>query len=126
MRQLLGYDRLDQEWDVEQINEIYINYWLPLWNFFTPVMKLKSKTRIGGRIVKEYDEPQTPFERLLNSGHLSEDQKLAMVQYGGGRNEPVHPKTPVDSKWNDWQKVSLSRRSGLWDGESANPNRKLD
>lgn len=87
VRQLLGYDRLDQQWDVEYINDIYINYWLPLWNFFTPVMKLKSKTRIGGRIVKEYDDPQTPFERLLNNEHLSQEQKQALL----ARIEHINP-----------------------------------
>jgi hypothetical protein len=84
VRQLLGYDRLDQEWDVGYINDLYQNYWLPLWNFFTPVMKLKSKTRIGGRIVKVHDEPKTPFERLLDSHQLSQEQKeilLARTQH---------------------------------------------
>ena len=47
VRQLLGYDRLDLEWDVNYINDMYVNYWLLLWNYFTPVMKLKSKTRVG-------------------------------------------------------------------------------
>jgi hypothetical protein len=79
VRQLVGYDRLDQQWDVEYINDIYQNYWLPLWNFFTPVMKLKSKTRDGARIIKIHDEPKTPFERLLESQHLSQEEKQALL-----------------------------------------------
>jgi hypothetical protein len=79
VRQLIGYDRLDQQWDVEYINDMYQNYWLPLWNYFTPVMKLKNKTRIGGRIVKVHDEPKTPFERLLESENLSQEEKQALL-----------------------------------------------
>ncbi|MGE3263331.1 MAG: integrase [Bacteriovoracia bacterium] len=79
VRQLLGYDRLDLQWDVDYINDMYVNYWLPLWNFFTPVMKLKSKTRVGGRIVKVHDEPQTPFARIINCEHVSQEQKQALL-----------------------------------------------
>lgn len=84
VRQLLGYDRLDTQWDVDYINDLYENYWLVLWNYFTPVMKLKSKTRVGGRIVKVHDEPKTPFHRLLESENLSQEEKqalLARVEY---------------------------------------------
>jgi len=79
VRQLVGYDRLDQQWDVEYINDIYQNYWLPLWNYFTPVMKLKSKSRDGARIIKIHDEPKTPFERLLESQHLTQEEKQALL-----------------------------------------------
>jgi hypothetical protein len=87
VRQLLGYDRLDQQWDVDYINDLYRNYWLVLWNFFTPVMKLKSKTRVGGKIVKVHDEPKTPFHRLLESEHLSQDEKQALL----ARVEHINP-----------------------------------
>lgn len=87
VRQLLGYDRLDTEWDVAYINDMYENYWLPLWNYFTPVMKLKSKTRIGGRIVKVHDEPKTPFERLLENGQLTQEEKQSLL----ARVESLNP-----------------------------------
>ncbi len=40
-------------------------------NFFQPVIKLKSKTRVGGKIHRTYDEPRTPYQRLLESGQIS-------------------------------------------------------
>ena len=87
VRQFIGYDRLEHEWDVEFINDMYKNYWLPLWNFFTPVMKLKSKTRVGGKIIKLHDEPKTPFERLLESEHLSQEEKEVLL----ARAENLNP-----------------------------------
>jgi hypothetical protein len=79
VRQLLGYDRLDQQWDVDYINDVYQNYWLPLWNYFTPVMKLKSKERVGGRIIKVHDEPKTPYQRLLECPKLTQEEKHALM-----------------------------------------------
>lgn len=97
VRQLLGYDRLDTTWDVEFINDVYQNYWLPLWNFFTPVMKLKSKTREGGRIIKVHDEPKTPMERLIESEKLSQEEKQILL----GRKQNLNPfklKEELDKK----------------------------
>jgi hypothetical protein len=75
VRELFGYERFDDPDLTNLINQIYTAYWNPLWNYFTPVMKLKEKVRIGGRIKKKYDEPQTPYQRLMASPYLSEEQK---------------------------------------------------
>ncbi len=41
-------------------------------------MKLLEKTRVGSKIVKKYDSPRTPYQRLVESGILSKEafQKL--------------------------------------------------
>jgi hypothetical protein len=57
------------------MNEIYKDFWSPLMNYFIPSMKLIRKTRIGARIKKEYDEPKTPYQRLLESADLSTEAK---------------------------------------------------
>ncbi len=97
VRQFLGYDRLDLEWDVEYINDLYQNYWTILWNFFTPVMKLKSKTRIGGRIVKVHDEPKTPFQRLLDCENFSQSEKEMLLARVNQIN-PFKLKVELDKK----------------------------
>ena len=60
------------------MNEIYKLYWNPLQNFFTPSMKLKEKTRVGGRIVKRYDPPMTPYQRLVTSGQLTQSNQMLL------------------------------------------------
>jgi hypothetical protein len=75
VRELFGYERFEEEHLVDLMNEIYTQYWNPLQNFFIPTMKIKEKVRIGGIIKKKYDTPQTPFSRLINSPHLSKQQK---------------------------------------------------
>jgi len=75
VRILFGYDRIEDPALVPLMNDIYINCWNPLHNFFLPSMKLVSKTRIGGFLKKKHDKPQTPFQRILNSADVTPEQK---------------------------------------------------
>lgn len=74
VRQLLGYQRLEQPQLVPLINDLY-RTWGLLHNFFCPNLKLLSKTRKGAKTVRKYSPPQTPYQRLLESEHLSQNQK---------------------------------------------------
>ena len=38
-------------------------------------MKLASKERIGGRVKRKYDTPKTPYQRLMESGQISDQSK---------------------------------------------------
>jgi hypothetical protein len=70
VRKVVGYQRLDTTGELRLMRELYEQ--LRLYkNFFQPTMKLKSKTRIGGRIHRQYDVPQTPYQRLMVSGQLT-------------------------------------------------------
>ena len=79
VRELLGYQRFDYNKQIPMINHIYKNLWNPLWNYFTPVMKLKEKTRVGGKIIKKFDKPKTPYQRLLDSGVLTTEQSTNLI-----------------------------------------------
>jgi hypothetical protein len=74
VRQLLGYQRLEQPELVPLINELY-RTWGLLHNFFHPNPKLLSKTRKGSKTIRKYSPPQTPYQRLAQSEHLSPEQK---------------------------------------------------
>ena len=75
VRELFGYERMEDPALVSLMNEIYKTHWNPLQNFFIPTFKLKEKIRVGARIVKKFDAPQTPYDRLMKSSHLSEERK---------------------------------------------------
>ena len=77
VRELLGYDRLENPAMLKELNALYLD-WEKLNNFFKPSLKLKSKVRIKSRYKKKYDTPATPFERLEASGILSRKQKNAL------------------------------------------------
>ena len=97
VRELFGYDRLERGYQVEKMNEIYSRLWNPLWNFFIPVMKLETKTRVGGRIVKVHDQPKTPYQRLLESPSLSDEEKQKLKDTYSKLN-PFGLKKELDEK----------------------------
>ncbi len=78
VRQLFGYDRLEDDSLVPLMNEIYKEYWNPLQNFFLPSQKLKEKIRVGSKIMKKFHKPQTAYDRLMASKYLSEEEKTAL------------------------------------------------
>jgi len=71
VRRLVGYDRLSTRAAYQLLQQLY-----PLlcrqMNFFRPVRKLVSKERVGARVLKRYDEPATPYQRLRSSGCLQD------------------------------------------------------
>jgi hypothetical protein len=75
VRQLLGYDRLSDERLVMLLNDLYSNEWSLYQNYFCPTMKLIEKTKINSKYRKRYDNPLTPYERLLASNAISQDVK---------------------------------------------------
>jgi hypothetical protein len=97
VRKLFGYTRIQSPELVTMANEIYQVYWNPLQNFFTPSMKLIKKERVGSKIVKKYDEPKTPYQRLIESGYLTNDQKRSLIQKYNTLN-PFFLKKELDKK----------------------------
>lgn len=86
VRELFGYSRIDNPFLVPLMNDIYELYWNPLKNFFVPSVKLQEKHRIGGKVVKKYDSPCTPYQRLLQSSDVTEEAKAQLRQRYEGLN----------------------------------------
>ena len=79
MRRLVGYDRYDTPKQVKILNQLYDVYRL-YCNFFLPVTKLIRKDHVGSRVVKVYDSPATPYQRVLNSLTIIDSVKVALTQ----------------------------------------------
>ena len=75
VRNLFGYERLDNPNLIKLMNEIYQDYWNPLHNYFLPSYKLESKTREGGKIKKKFKRPKTPAQRLIDSSDVNSWRK---------------------------------------------------
>jgi len=80
VRQLFGYERLDTEELVDLMNDIYINYWNPLQNYFLPTIKLKEKVRVGSKIKKIFDTAKTPYQRLLDAPDVQPQVKTELIK----------------------------------------------
>lgn len=74
VRNLFGYDRIEGEELMNLMNEIYRESNM-LKNFYSPCLKLAKKERVGARIVKKYDLPKTPYQRIIESKQISMREK---------------------------------------------------
>jgi hypothetical protein len=81
IRKVVGYGRLDSPVELAILKELYAC--LRLYkNFFQPTIKLIEKVRVEGKIHRKYDQPKTPFQRLLESGQISAAARKALeAQY---------------------------------------------
>jgi hypothetical protein len=79
VRKLVGHGRLEGAEatlvlaDLHKIARLYVN-------FFQPSFKLKSKTREGGKVVKKYHAPATPYEQLLADDRVEPGVKQRLRQ----------------------------------------------
>lgn len=78
VRQLLGYDRIEEKSLVDMINNLYKNEISQYQNFLCPNMKLIKKTRIGSKYKKVYSKPITALERVLQSKEVDEKTKKTL------------------------------------------------
>jgi hypothetical protein len=64
VRKIFGYLRYDSEPVQQAMNDLYRNELRIFQNLFLPSMKLISKSRVGSKLKRRYDKPQTPLERV--------------------------------------------------------------
>ena len=67
VRRQLGYVRYDTEAAREAINDLYVSQLRLFQNLFLPSVKLEKKERVGSRLRRRYEAPQTPWQRVLAS-----------------------------------------------------------
>jgi hypothetical protein len=97
VRKLMGYGRMDKEWQLNKMNDLYWNEQDFYKNFFLSNKKLIEKKRVGTKIVKKYDIPRTPFQRLLENKEFPESEKEKMKMIYAKLN-PAELKRDLDRK----------------------------
>src|SRR6202165_4434526 len=74
VRQYFGELRLETAEQIAAGNRLYERMWL-YYNLFQPVMHLSEKTVEGDKVRRKWDQAQTPYQRLLAIGVLSQEQQ---------------------------------------------------
>ena len=97
VREYIGYQRFDNENIVEKLNELYTNEWNDYFNFFIPSVKLIEKYRKKSKIIKKYEKPKTPYQRILESGYIDEKSKIVLSKYYQRLN-PFHIQKRMEEK----------------------------
>jgi hypothetical protein len=97
VRKLLGWERYDSPRAVEAMNDLYRQE-LRLWlNLYLPSVKLVKKVRVGSKVRRVYDAPQTPLERVLASASAHSDQIAALKKLRGSL-DPFHLGKVIERK----------------------------
>jgi hypothetical protein len=110
VRRMVGYDRFEGRDACRQLAALYGV--LRLYNnFFQPSMKLVSKERKGSRVIKKYDQAQTPYQRVLDSSLVSSIVKESLrIEYA--RLDPVQLLSQIERLQDSlWQ---YAHRPGNW------------
>ena len=79
VRKLMGYVRYDSEAARTAMNAVYADLRL-LQNLFLPSVKLQRKERVGARLRRHYDAPQTPLARVRRCPQADLAKVAALVR----------------------------------------------
>jgi len=97
VRKLLGWERYDSARAVEAMNDLY-GHELRLWmNLFLPSVKLVRKTRVGSKLRRVYDRPQTPLERVASCPQ-ADAQRVAELRHLESTVDPFHLGQVIERK----------------------------
>jgi len=108
VRHLVGYDRYDSAMALARLNDVYADLRLYV-NFFQPSMKLVAKQRIDNKVRKKYDTARTPYQRVLQSAHVSETDKENLRQINVALN-PVILRHRIEAQLNSlWDSATVGK-----------------
>ena len=99
VRQLFGYERFDNHDVVAMMNELYRNEISQLNNYYLPNFKLIAKQRVDAKIIKKHSKPATPYQRLMESTHITEAKKQELTEVYNRLN-PFKLKKTIQQKLN--------------------------
>lgn len=109
VRKVIGYLRYDSAAEQACLNDLYHNELRLYKNFFQPVIKLKSKERINGKIKRKYGKAKTPYHRLIESNQISEEEKAVLTEIYQSLN-PALMKRNIDKKLNNLFKLYQKKK----------------
>jgi hypothetical protein len=109
VRQWFGYHRLDKPVLVGLMNHLYRQEWRLYHNFFLPSVKLMEKKLVDGKTMKRYDQPKTPYQRVLESPHVLASVKRSLKEQFETLN-PFRLRKTMEDKLNTIFKILRSQK----------------
>jgi len=110
VRKLMGWDRYDTQEAVDGMNDLYRNELRLFMNLFMPSIKLLRKERIGSRVKRVYDKPQTPFQRVIASKQ-GDPVKIAELQKLSATLNPFDLTKTIENKLDRLFKLANGKQS---------------
>jgi hypothetical protein len=85
VRAYVGYQRLETPSQCVALNALYDQLWV-YYNLFQPVLHLVGKDVVNGKLRRQWDQAQTPHQRLLACGTLAPEQQDRLAALYAGTN----------------------------------------
>ncbi len=104
VKKFVGYFRYDTKEELDILSDLYRNELRVYKNFFQPVIKLILKERRGGRVHRRYDDPKTPYQRVMESKEVEDRVKKELSKIYLALN-PAQLKRTIDVKLNNLYKI---------------------
>lgn len=120
IKKFVGYLRYDTTQEQAVLNDFYGHELRLYKNFFQPVMKLVSKERVAAKIHRKYDQPKTPYQRLMESREIPQETKQQLQEIYDSLN-PAQVKRMIDAKLDQLYRIHQSKNRTL----RVNPHKKL-
>jgi hypothetical protein len=117
VRRLLGYERYDSLTALEALNGLYGQELRLFQNLFLPSVKLQRKIRVGSKLKRVYDTPQTPFQRVCASKQAL-PAKVAQLQHWRDTLDPFELSRQIEQKL---ERIFQLSRSQLVSKDVADP-----
>jgi hypothetical protein len=112
VRELLGYDRLEERRLVRPVNDLYAGPWRALQNFFLPTVRLLGKSRDAkGHRHRRHSVPLTPCERLLQSSAISPETKDALRRQRDAL-DPIALREDIEGRQREIFRIAREARAG--------------
>lgn len=105
VKKFIGYSRYDSKKELSILNDLYRNELRLYKNFFQPTIKLVLKERVGSKVHRKYDEPKTPYRRLIESKEVSEKKKKELKEIYQSLNVAKLKRT-IDKKLDKLSKIN--------------------
>lgn len=111
VRKSFGYLRYDTQEEIDIMNDLYRNELRLFKNFFQPVMKLKEKIRIKGKIHRKYDKAKTPYRRIMELDQFNQRTKDKLKEVYESLN-PAELKRNIDIKIKKLYEIYSKKNGG--------------
>jgi transposase InsO family protein len=112
VRELVGYLRFDTDAEREVLNAIW-ELDARFTNYLLAQQKLRSRERVGSKVIKRHDRAQTPVERAIASGVLS-PQRCGALQRTTKALRPATLSREISTLAATLERLSLTKAPTLF------------
>ena len=95
------------------MNDLYTSEWRLYHNFFCPSVKLIAKKRVASKVIKRYDKPKTPYQRVLESKYVAASVKRILKEQMKGLN-PFRLRRSIERKLKRIFRLNSNNKNALY------------